>query len=75
MRELRITSAHIDHQEIRDLYESAYPDNERIPWEDLMRLIDQMSLAFTAVITLLASPSSIPDPLSTGTGTLQFVKN
>lgn len=48
MRELRITSAYIDNREIRDLYESAFPEDERIPWDDLMRLIDQMSLDFTA---------------------------
>ena len=33
---------------IRQLYETAFPENEQIPWEDLTRLMVTMSLDFTA---------------------------
>ena len=42
-----ITAASADEQ-IKRLYQTAFPANEQIPWEDLMRLIDKMSLDFTA---------------------------
>ena len=32
--------------ELRRLYESAFPDEERIPWEDLLRLVREMPLEF-----------------------------
>ena len=48
MKEIQITSAYSENQEIRNLYETAFPQNEQIPWDDLMRLIGQMSLDFTA---------------------------
>ena len=35
-------------EQIRRLYESAFPDDEQIPWDDLMRLIREMLLDFTA---------------------------
>lgn len=34
--------------EIRNLYETSFPVEEQIPWTDLMRLVDVMSLDFTA---------------------------
>ena len=34
--------------EIRQLYETAFPEGERIPWDDLMRLVEEMPLDFTA---------------------------
>lgn len=35
-------------ERIKQLYETAFPEEERIPWDDLMRLVDEMPLAFTA---------------------------
>lgn len=32
--------------EVRRLYESAFPREERIPWEDLLRLVREMPLEF-----------------------------
>ena len=47
MTEKRITIATADEQ-IRQLYETAFPKNEQIPWDDLMRLVGEMPLDFTA---------------------------
>ena len=35
-------------QKIKQLYETAFPEDEQIPWEDLMRLVGEMPLDFTA---------------------------
>ena len=35
-------------QKIKQLYETAFPEDEQIPWDDLMRLIGEMPLDFTA---------------------------
>jgi len=48
MKEIKITSMHSQSQMLRGLYTTAFPKNEQIPWDDLMRLIDEMSLDFTA---------------------------
>ena len=47
MTEKKITIATADEQ-VKQLYESAFPKDEQIPWSDLLRLIDEMSLDFTA---------------------------
>lgn len=47
MKERQITAANADEQ-IRLLYQTAFPEDEQIPWNDLMRLIGEMSLDFTA---------------------------
>ena len=47
MKEKHITAANADDQ-MRRLYESAFPKDEQIPWDDLMRLIKEMPLDFTA---------------------------
>lgn len=47
MKQKRITAANADEQ-IRQLYETAFPEEEQIPWDDLMRLIGEMHLDFTA---------------------------
>lgn len=44
----QITSLHVGDEQIRSLYQTAFPEEEQIPWEDLMRLVDTMSLDFTA---------------------------
>ena len=43
----QITAANAD-VEIKQLYESAFPVEEQIPWDDLVRLIGEMGLDFTA---------------------------
>ncbi len=47
MGEKQITTDNADGQ-IRQLYETAFPEGEQIPWDDLMRLVDEMPLDFTA---------------------------
>ena len=37
----------IDEQ-IKQLYQTAFPENEQIPWDNLVRLIGEMHLDFTA---------------------------
>ena len=48
MKETKITSAQADDEELKQLYQTAFPDNEQIPWDDLMRLVEEMHLDFTA---------------------------
>ena len=43
----QITATNADEQ-IRQLYQTAFPEEGQIPWDDLLRLIDQMHLDFTA---------------------------
>ena len=47
MTKKSITAANVN-EEIRRLYETAFPEGEQIPWEDLMRLVKEMPLDFTA---------------------------
>ena len=47
MTEKKITAVNAD-ETIRRLYETAFPIEEQLPWEDLMRLTDEMPLDFTA---------------------------
>ena len=47
MIEKQITAANADKQ-IKQLYETAFPKDEQIPWDDLMRLVEEMPLDFTA---------------------------
>ena len=47
MNTVQTTSLTADEQ-IKQLYETSFPANEQIPWNDLVRLIGQMSLDFTA---------------------------
>ena len=43
----QITASTADEQ-IKQLYETAFPEDEQIPWKDLMRLVEEMPLDFTA---------------------------
>ena len=43
----QITASNAD-EKIKQLYETAFPEDEQIPWKDLMRLIEEMPLDFTA---------------------------
>ena len=44
----QITSNEVDNVELRRLYQTAFPEDEQIPWVDLMRLVEEMHLDFTA---------------------------
>ena len=43
----QITAANVDEQ-IKQLYQTAFPEDEQIPWNDLVRLIEEMHLDFIA---------------------------
>ena len=43
----QITAANADEQ-MKRLYETAFPEGEQIPWADLIRLVEEMPLDFTA---------------------------
>lgn len=47
MTEIQITPANADVQ-LKELYETAFPVEEQIPWDDLMMLVEKMPLDFTA---------------------------
>ena len=47
MIEKNVTAATAD-EKIKQLYEMAFPEDEQIPWKDLMRLVEEMPLDFTA---------------------------
>ena len=47
MTQHQITAANADEQ-IKQLYQTAFPEDEQIPWDDLVRLIGEMHLDFTA---------------------------
>ncbi len=43
----QITAANADVQ-LKSLYQESFPEDEQIPWEELMRLVGEMPLDFTA---------------------------
>ena len=43
----QITASNAD-EKIKQLYETAFPEDEQIPWKDLMRLVEEMPLDFSA---------------------------
>ena len=47
MKTKQITKTNADNEQLKMLYQTAFPENEQIPWDDLVRLIDQMHLDFT----------------------------
>lgn len=47
MTEVSVTEANVNN-EVRRLYETAFPREEQIPWEDLMVLVERLQLNFTA---------------------------
>ena len=47
MNTKQITATNAD-EKIKQLYETAFPEDEQIPWDDLMRLIWEIPLDFTA---------------------------
>jgi GNAT superfamily N-acetyltransferase len=48
MIERKISSANAGDEQLKQLYQTAFPENEQIPWDDLMRLVGEMHLDFTA---------------------------
>ena len=44
----QITALDANDEQIKQLYQTAFPENEQIPWDDLVRLIGEMNLDFTA---------------------------
>lgn len=48
MTEKKITSKDIVDKQLQGLYYEAFPEEEQVPWKELMRLIDEMPLDFTA---------------------------
>lgn len=36
------------NEQLKLLYQTAFPEEEQIPWDDLLRLVDEMPLDFTA---------------------------
>lgn len=48
MREVEITPAMVDDVRLRTLYETAFPVEEQIPYDELKRLMVEMPLDFTA---------------------------
>ncbi len=48
MKMKQITKANANDNQLKLLYQTAFPENEQIPWNDLIRLIEEMNLDFTA---------------------------
>jgi GNAT superfamily N-acetyltransferase len=48
MTEKKITAANAGDEQMRKLYQTAFPVEEQIPYADLVRLIGEMPLDFTA---------------------------
>ena len=48
MTQKQITTANANDEQFKQLYETAFPKEEQIPWDDLVRLIGEMNLDFTA---------------------------
>ena len=44
----QITADHAKDEQLKLLYQTAFPEEEQIPWDDLMRLVEEMHLDFTA---------------------------
>lgn len=48
LRTIPITSKNADNEELRRLYWTAFPVEEQIPYDDLIHLLDAMSIDYTA---------------------------
>ena len=44
----QITATDTIDEQLKQLYQTAFPENEQIPWNELVRLIGEMHLDFTA---------------------------
>lgn len=47
MKTKQISTANANDEQLKQLYKTAFPENEQIPWDDLVLLIDKMHLDFT----------------------------
>ena len=48
LRTVKINSGNADNVELRRLYETAFPVQEQIPYDDLIHLLDVMDIDYTA---------------------------
>lgn len=48
METKQITTSNANDEQLKTLYKTSFPENEQIPWNDLIRLIEEMNLDFTA---------------------------
>jgi len=48
LKTTKITSQNADNKELRKLYETAFPVEEQIPYDDLIHLLDVMSIDYCA---------------------------
>jgi GNAT superfamily N-acetyltransferase len=48
LRTIQINSGNADNEELRRLYETAFPVQEQIPYDDLIHLLDAMDIDYTA---------------------------
>ena len=48
MIQKQISTENANDGQLKQLYETAFPKEEQIPWDDLVRLIGEMHLDFTA---------------------------
>lgn len=48
LERIQINSKNAGHEELRQLYETAFPVEEQIPYDDLIYLLDAMSIDYTA---------------------------
>lgn len=48
LKTVEINSRNADNAELRQLYETAFPEQEQIPYDDLIHLLDAMDIDYTA---------------------------
>ena len=48
MRQVEIHSWNAGDEELKRLYETAFPEGEQIPYDDLIHLLDVMDIDYTA---------------------------
>ena len=48
MKTMKITSGNAGNEQLRQLYETAFPEQEQIPYDDLIHLLDVMDIDYTA---------------------------
>lgn len=50
MRQIQINSGNADNVELRQLYGTAFPVEEQIPYDDLIYLLDKLDIDYTAYL-------------------------
>ena len=48
LRKVEIYSGNADDKQLRELYQTAFPEGEQIPYDDLIHLLDVMDIDYTA---------------------------